>query len=344
MAHSAALAPGWVRDREFDLGFVVGVAAVALLCGMVVVAEPRLFVPLMLLDVWLLGYHHVISTWTRIACDRESFRTHRHLVLGLPPLVILGTFALGLGLGMWAIATLYLYWQWFHYTRQSWGVARIYQRKAGVRLVDNDVLERIAFYAVPVWGILHRSHQAPETFLGAELALLPVPALLVDLAAVVAAVAVAGWAVRILDALRRGELPVAYALYVTSHLLIFFVGYVAIGDIDHGWLVINVWHNAQYILFVWLFNAKRFADGPDPAAPMLSRLSQPHNAPLYLAACVGVSTLLYLSIDAAVGSMAIAVVIYQALNFHHYIVDGRIWKVRSRPLRETLGLAPTGDA
>ena len=343
MAHSAALAPGWVRDRDFDLGFVVGITSVALLCGVVVGIEPRLFAPLLLLDIWLLGYHHVVSTWTRIGCDRASFREHRFLAVGLPPLVILGTLALALGVGLWSLATLYLYWQWFHYTRQSWGVARVYQRKAGRGLAGNETLERIAFYALPVWGILHRSQQAPETFLGAELVVLPVPIVVVDAAAIVAVFAVGLLAARIAGAVGRGQLPLAYALYLTSHLLVFYVGYVAIADVDHGWLVLNVWHNAQYILFVWLFNAKRFADGPDPKARLLSHLSQPRNAPLYLAACVGVSTLVYLSIDAIVGSMALAVVVYQAINFHHYIVDGRIWKVRSRPLRETLGLASPGD-
>jgi hypothetical protein len=32
-------------------------------------------------------------------------------------------------------------------------------------------------------------------------------------------------------------------------------------------------------------------------------------------------------------------VIYQTINYHHYIVDAVIWKVRRKPMRETLGLA-----
>ena len=34
-------------------------------------------------------------------------------------------------LGVWILPTVYLYWQWFNYTRQSYGVERIYRRKAG---------------------------------------------------------------------------------------------------------------------------------------------------------------------------------------------------------------------
>ena len=33
------------------------------------------------------------------------------------------------------------------------------------------------------------------------------------------------------------------------------------------------------------------------------------------------------------------IIIYQTINFHHYIVDGLIWKARKKPMRKTLGLA-----
>ena len=33
-----------------------------------------------------------------------------------------------------------------------------------------------------------------------------------------------------------------------------------------------------------------------------------------------------------------AVIIYQAINFHHYVVDGIIWKVRKPKLRDRLGI------
>ncbi|NJR71545.1 MAG: alpha/beta fold hydrolase, partial [Synechococcales cyanobacterium CRU_2_2] len=50
-----------------------------------------------------------------------------------PPLAMMAA-----GLGLWSIVTLYLYWQWFHYTRQSWGISQVYRRKASVtdELVD----------------------------------------------------------------------------------------------------------------------------------------------------------------------------------------------------------------
>ncbi len=46
---------------------------------------------------------------------------------------------------------------------------------------------------------------------------------------------------------------------VPTHFFIYTISYVAIIDINCSWLTINIWHNAQHIGFVWLFNRKRYA-------------------------------------------------------------------------------------
>ncbi len=53
---------GWLRGPAFDLSFIAGTTAIAVASGALVVMDPRLFVPILLLDLWLLGYHHVIAT------------------------------------------------------------------------------------------------------------------------------------------------------------------------------------------------------------------------------------------------------------------------------------------
>src|SRR5262245_25860432 len=104
------LSPGWLRSREFDFGFIVLIAGLGLASGVAVTLEPRLLFPIMLADLWLLGYHHVVSTFTRLSFDRESLRAHRFIVLYLPFLVMAGVLAMYLGLGLWSIITLYFYW------------------------------------------------------------------------------------------------------------------------------------------------------------------------------------------------------------------------------------------
>lgn len=335
---------GWLLGVRFDASLIFGVALLALVSGAVVVAQPALFPIVLFLDLWFLGYHHVVSTFTRLAFDRESFKEHKFLVVWLPLIVLAGATTLVLSFGGWVLSTTYLYWQWFHYTRQSYGIERVYRRKAGAAVVGDERLTRWALYLVPLWGILYRSYQAPETFLGVELKVLPVPRELVWGVGAVAIGAAGWWLLQLAWSLIRGMTLQGHSLYLVSHLGIFFVGYLAIENIDHGWLTINVWHNAQYILFVWMFNQNRFKDGVNENVRLLSWLSQRGSGLYYFLTCLAISTVLYFGLETVLESidqysaLPLFLVAYQTINFHHYIVDGMIWKVRKKPLRQTLGI------
>ena len=103
-SQSMVLPVGWLRGPTFDLGFVLGTAAVALIATVVAMVDiNRFFVPVLMLDIWLLGAHHVVATYTRLCFDRESFRQHRFLVLGLPVIVFGGTLAMVQGVGVWVV-------------------------------------------------------------------------------------------------------------------------------------------------------------------------------------------------------------------------------------------------
>ena len=348
IAAPSGRAYGWLRGAPFDLTFVAGVAAFAIAVSLAVVGHPRLFPLVLVVDMWLLGFHHVVSTFTRLAFDSESFRAHRFLVLGLPPLVLAGVIGLVFAVGTWTLPTIYLYWQWFHYTRQSYGIAQIYRRKAGALAADSPWLGKAMIYLLPLWGILHRSQQHPATFLRQPIKVLPVPLALVQAAALATMVTIAWWLARQVRAWLEGRLPVAYTLYVLSHVVIFTVGYLSIENINYGWLTINVWHNAQYILLVWMYNNNRFRHGVDPEHRFLSALSQRNRAVLYFLVCLAISSVFYLALDGAFGAvglggrfsiLTLTLAAYQTINFHHYIVDGVIWKVRRQRLQANLGLA-----
>lgn len=331
---------GWLRGPGFDLGWLLGGAGVALAAGAVVVGFPALLQPALLADVWLLGFHHVVATYTRLCFDRASLRRHRFLVFGVPLIVLAGVLGLFAGAGARALVTLYFHWQWLHYVKQSWGVSRAYLGKAEHEVDADPRLEQVVFWAVPVWGLLHRSAQAPERFIGMRIQFAPVPELAVTVAGAAALCGVAWLAATRVRAWREGRLPLAHTLYLATHVAVFTVGYLLIDDVSRGWLVVNVWHNVQYIGFVWLSNSRRYAGGVDPAARFLSTISQPKHVVWYLAATLAISAALLLSIENLAAQIVPALVIYQTINFHHYIADARIWKLRDPALRAELGLTP----
>lgn len=339
---------GLLRGTAFDLTFIAGIALVALACGVAVTLEPRLFWPILTLDLWLLGYHHVISTYTRLAFDRESFREHRWMILYLPWLVAVGVLAIALTGGLWLLVSVYLYWQWFHYSRQSEGVSKAYAGRSAGKDIGDLRVARIAFYSVPVAGILNVSARAPDTFLTMPVRTFPVPDWLATAALIFSALAVGAWLAFQVRAWRRKQIAIPYVAYVISHFVVFGVAYIVLREVSYGWIAVNMWHNAQYILFVWLFNNRRFNGAVDPQRVFISTISQSGKFPLYIGVCLTMSTLIYFLIDRlgvdalgnvlGVSAAVAAVMIYQTVNFHHYVVDALIWKLRKPALRNKLGL------
>ena len=334
---SIAPAPSlaWLRNPQFDFTLIVVVAGWALAAGAAVVVEPSLFWPILFLDVWLLGYTHVVSTFTRLAFDRESFRQHRLLLIPLPVVVAAFTIAIALLVGEWLVASVYLYAQWFHYTRQSYGISRMYLRKAGSIPSSRDWVLDGVIYGLPLWGILSRSHQRPDSFLSLPVYTFPVPSALLYVVGIVASVSVILWAARELRVFGRRRADAPHTAYVASHIAIFSAGYLLIVDINTGWLVLNIWHNLQYMLIVWMFNANRFGKGVDPQRRFLSTISQPRNVLLYAFVCWAIGSILYFNIDGVLGLLSesvlpLSLLAYMTINFHHYVVDAIIWR---RPRR-----------
>lgn len=336
---------GYLLGAGFDHVFILGLPIFSIASALLVIQEPTLFPLVLMMDLWLFGYHHVIATFTRLCFDRDSMRQHRFLLFWLPPIVLAATLAVGFGVGLWAIGTVYLYWQWFHYARQSWGVAQIYRRKSGHRIDEPEWFSKFVFYLVPVWGILERSAEQPASFIGLEIRTFPVPPIMADAVGVAACLALVAWVALRLRTWARGELPIVHALYLVTHFVIFAAAYLVVEDITYGWLAINIWHNLQYLLFVWLFNNQKFRGGIDPKASLLSRLSQTRNIVPYFVITLAITIIAYAGVRTlVVDVLAIGIPIilmYQTVNFHHYIVDAVIWKARKKPIQTALSLPPT---
>jgi len=331
---------GLLRNTRFDTVFIFGVAAVALLSGGLVILKPNLFGLILFLDIWILGYQHVVATFTRLSFDMESFKEHKHLVTWLPIVVAVATVATCMILGPWVLATTYLYWQWFHYTRQSYGIARVYQCKFDPKVYKID---QLIVYVLPLAGIMYRSYQKTPQFLGMDIKYIPVTAHMVQGIMILSAIVLFWWVGRQLIALKEKKTSIPYTLFMLSHVIIFTVGYIVVKDINFGWLIINIWHNAQYVMFVWLFNNKRFNNKSHSQHKFLSTLSSEQNQLRYYMTCLAISTIAYFALERIIGyfhtaTLPLALVVYQTINFHHYVVDGIIWKVRKKPMRKTLDL------
>lgn len=340
-AHITRASLPWMRNATFDVGFIFGLLGLSAATGLILLWQPDLFYPILVIDLWFLGYHHVIATFTRICFDKESFQEHKFLALGLLPFIIVLTLGMVLLFGLWTVVTVYFYWQWWHYTRQSWGISRAYRGKDRDAKYEDGWLDQAIFYAVPVFGILNRSAEQHTTFIGMPLWSVPVPTQIADLCGIIAVGLLAVWVIARVRAAMQGRLAIVHTMYMLSHFAIFALGYMATSDITLGWLMINIWHNAQYILFVWMYNNKRFSDGIDPNAKFLSYISQNGRMWLYMLTCVLITGVVYWGVLRAIdwlffAGISATIVLYQIVNFHHYMIDTKIWKLRKPKIQKTL--------
>lgn len=326
---------GWLRNRDFDLLLIVGLVAAAMLAGVVITLQPAAVGLVLLADSWLLGYPHVVATFSRLVPDKESLARYRFLVFGLPVAVVATTAALTAIFGFVLIATIYFYWQWYHTMRQSWGVAQLYRRQSPVPVREPVGSAEALFSLVAAWGLLHRMSAAPEYFLNATLPLWlpPVPVWFADGVGVMAIAGLLWWsAARIREAI-SGQLPVVHTLFSASHYLIFIVGYVVMDDIVGGWVVTNIWHTGQYLMLVWLFNEKACAKAVSKG--WFFRLTRDNRPARYFAFCMILALPVYFLLTQnffwGPAGLVVALVLNQTLNFHHFIVDAVIWRRRSMP-------------
>jgi hypothetical protein len=334
----------------FDTSMVVGLPVVALITALTVMAKPEWFGVVLAIDLWLLGYHHVLATFTRTALDRESFRRYWALNLLVPVLVFSALFALAVSsnsAALW-ITTLYLHWQLFHYIRQSEGIAKAYAGRGGRRpSIISDPVFRVALYAVPITSFLTMAARGQNNFLGFPVWLPQLSTSALIACWVATLLLCTGAIARGIRSYRAGELTPQHLTFVLSHYLVFTIAYAGIRDIALSWLMANIWHNGQYLAFVWAQNRQRFNDRIDDRHRLLSTLSQRKNAWLYVGFCLTLTFATYsvaswiqqpLKQLTGLGEMALLVVIYQSINFHHYIIDAFIWR-RPKP-KTTMVVAP----
>lgn len=334
---------GYLNGVVYDHVLVFGVMLLAVISGLTVLWKPELFPIVFFADLWFLGYHHVIATFTKLAGISQDRKDNKFLIYYLPFIVLAGVVALYFTMGIWSIVTVYFFWQWFHYTRQSYGISAFYRRKSGIEnSITPERLDYLAIWAVPLWGLVHRCSQGWDSFLFLPVWLPHIPFWVDVLVGAIASLVALFWIVTKIFDLSRGNLAYAPFFFVLSHNIIFFISYIFIPDITIGWLVVNIWHNAQYILFVWLFNQNRFEDKKmKEASSIMYWLCKktPYRIIAYFALFIGITTIVYGTLGAGIELiskgdtvliMAISIVLYQTLNFHHYVVDSLIWKARKK--------------
>lgn len=322
----ASLVP--TREGGLDVQLVAIPFFLALLTAFLLWTVPTTLPRLLALDATLLAQAHVAATFWRVFTMPLTGRQRRFVSTDLLLASILVSVAIVSFWSVAVLATMYMFWQVYHYVRQSFGIERLLRRRnhqepsrAMAVLLSTSAL------AAFMWAQAHLNGQ----FLGMPVYGLP-PAICIIVVGM-AAIALAASVWRFFQSeLSRWSIAAHFAI---SHVVVFGVAYVGFERLEHAWLVSNVWHNAQYLLIVRNTITQPPGTGPDgtPARWLASRAG---GFP-FVAACIGTGLLAYYFLGnimqaALTGSAAGVLAVYMGINFHHYVVDGLVWKRHSPTL------------
>jgi tetratricopeptide (TPR) repeat protein len=369
----AASSPRWLHGPVPDLLLGCGLGYV-LVFALLSVAGPevRRLMPVTLAPLLLLvsGTPHYGATLLRVYERREDRRAYAlfavHATLLVAAAFVAGLHHVGFGS---LLLTVYLTWSPWHYTGQNYGIALLLLGRRGIAM--DAATKRCVYvsfllsYVLVVLAIHAGSgaDYAPVAYQGSVYRLLPlgIPSVVAGPAVVLAALGwlASGAAATLRLRRRAGWAELSPAVAVAGSQALWFaapvlarhfqvLGGVEPLSVDHSayaFLWIAVAHSVQY-LWITSYYARRTGEGSG------ERFSEGR----YLAAALLAGAALWtvpgvLFAPALLGPLpydaGLAVMITAAVNLHHFILDGAIWKLRdgriARVLLRSAGAAPAAE-
>ncbi|WP_406271389.1 hypothetical protein OH799_30635 [Nocardia sp. NBC_00881] len=329
---------GWFVSPRVDVFLVLGLGALLSVVLSLTTAHKGAFLVAAVGFSVLSDYPHVMATSARVWLDpRERERYGRHYLISW---FVVAALVGSLMFTGWTaiVVAVWAYWQVFHVLKQHFGIINIYASKNGYR--SGRKLVKYALFAGSLAPVVYRAseglrfseyvvlgHRLPFSDLRVPTPPIPLPLVLAGFG--VAAVLI-GLFVREQVLLHRSggrALPAmswaTFGLAVVSYNL----SYLLVSDLFALILIATTTHSLQYHLINWTRNNTRFQLSADPKERklLLARLSSRRALPLYVLgfAAVGIVT-------GQLDTILLGV-IPLTFVFHHFYMDGALWKSKGNP-------------
>jgi hypothetical protein len=326
---------GWIQSPAFDLAFFTLSPLVGLLVVIAALTLPH-GMRISVAASFLLGMPHYLTTFTFYFGDEN--RAHyfaKPLTFIAAPVAILAAVA---ALRLWhltqpVILAMFI-WNIWHVSLQSSGILGIYRRLNG----GPDSERGLAKYAVLTSAVAMTLWQ-PATFPPltqliesiAHGAYRVVTFTFVAAGVITSAMLVA----KMLSRERR--VSFAEGAFFASSILLFHP-YLWVHDGNLATLGMLCGHFIQYLVIVWLLNARKYLPlSGSSAQQMLGRVSA---SPAYVCACIagaGVTLYVFSYLATRFGAGLASIVFLNSLALVHFYLDGRIWAFKQPFVRRSIG-------
>ena len=240
------------------------------------------------LNVWCLSMPHSFSTYTR-----HDLRSPR---VALKAFFLFSAFFILLNvtmnrIGFVTIYSFYFYWQQFHYTKQNIGIGIWKKQK---RSQKELLIDYIFYFSTSILSIAANFSDGGVQFFGYSL-INPFSLITFEPHYVI------GFNLLIL-LLYLSQRPKAWKMAIT-HTIIYSLAYLLLNNFVLGWILLNIFHNSQYLIF----------------------MKQEESNLQYLFYAIALTLAIYLVLHLE-SFFSLTISIMLSLNFTHYIFDTFIWK------------------
>ena len=280
----------------------------------------------------LLGPHYA-ATYRRAYASRDIVGAHPLVTLAAPLLLAAAAWAAV----RWParagapLFTAYVVWSGYHYSGQSLGLAMLFPLRQGARLAPREkrllALPLYVSWWLSLLGLLRQGGSARNpayALVRAELGGVALPAWVTALGAAALLASFAGVAV-VARARRRRGVPLPGASYGAIGAQVIWFG-AGLFFPFFNIVLVPIFHSLQYLsLTSWHHCRARRA-----AAVRRFAIYAVTVAALGLAINPGLLLLFAPGGAPPARALVVAAAVISAINLHHFLLDGRIWRLRER--------------
>ena len=348
----------WLWGSRHDLAWVAGAASlvfglVAVPLTLAVPAASALLVTAFLHLGAICNYPHYAITYQLIWRERGRARSsYLWFVASTPVFVALVVYAAFFDRTLISLVNrVYLTWSAYHYAAQHFGIAAMYQARAGRAVAPTEKRAlQIGFVAMALHiGLLLNMEQGlgPGAVFGASRAafgwLLPAAAYPVAVAAAIVGIGAYAFAERRHKARTGSGLGLACRLLFVTNFTWFVLPYVHLPGSNGPWIGESV--------ATWLPYAQPFFHCLQylGVCGWRARTTGSIKPVYYFMTLVAIGLLLFEAGTYGVGAMAglaqaeALLLVPAVLNIHHFFLDGLMWKARRRPAPAQAEAPPKAD-
>ena len=281
--------------------------------------------------VWVVNWPHFSATSYRLYSS-ANLQDYRVTALAVPCLVGAGLLVALLGPAVVAAlwVKLFLIWSPYHFSGQSLGITKVYARRAGVLLPPwlARVFEVFIFGTFLTQTLRAEVATAGMSYYGIHVPALGVPAALVTVAIVMtttSAIVIAGFAC-VWSVQNRRLFPALILLPAVTQFIWFIPG----ASVPAFQEFVPAFHGMQYLLIAWSIQVCERATSRQSVTDRFVLLETFRwGVPIF----VGGAVLFYVLPRVCAWTFGTPLlfttgIVVAAVQLHHFIVDGVIWKLR----------------